>query len=179
MSAPAAGGSMFDFVNTYFDHAASFSDHPEGLLKQIKACNSIYRFNFPFRKADGTIDVIHAWRVEHSHHKLPTKGGIRYSTHVDEEEVKALAALMTYKCAVVDVPYGGAKGAVQIDPKQMTPEEVERITGKAMRMPSNKISKIATAISQRSLFVFAPSEFISLSPLRLGEIPCRHEWHIQ
>jgi glutamate dehydrogenase (NAD(P)+) len=128
MNAPPAGGSLFDFVNTYFDHAAAFSDHPTGLLDQIKACNSIYRFNFPFRKADGTIDVIHAWRVEHSQHKLPTKGGIRYSSHVDEEEVKALAALMTYKCAVVDVPYGGAKGAVQIDPKQLTAEEVERIT---------------------------------------------------
>src|SRR5687767_8744728 len=128
MNAPAAGGSMFDFVNTYFDHAASFSEHPAGLLNQIKTCNSIYRFNFPFRKSDGTIDVIHAWRVEHSHHKMPTKGGIRYALHVDEEEVNALVALMTYKCAVVDVPYGGAKGAVQIDPKQLTAEEVERIT---------------------------------------------------
>lgn len=128
MSAAAPGDSMFDFVNAYFDHAARFSEHPVGLLNQIKTCNSIYRFNFPFRKADGAIDVIHAWRVEHSHHKMPTKGGIRYSPHVDEEEVKALAALMTYKCAVVDVPYGGAKGAVQIDPKQLTLEELERIT---------------------------------------------------
>jgi glutamate dehydrogenase (NAD(P)+) len=128
MNTQAAGGSMFDFVNAYFDHAASFSTHPQGLLNQIKACNSIYRFNFPFRQPDGSIDVIHAWRVEHSHHKLPTKGGIRYAAHVDEEEVKALAALMSYKCAVVDVPYGGAKGAVQIDPKKYTPEQLERIT---------------------------------------------------
>lgn len=128
MNAPASGGSMFDFVNTYFDHAARWSEHPPGLLNQIKQCNSIYRFNFPFRNADGTIDVIRAWRVEHSHHKLPTKGGIRYASHVDEEEVKALAALMTYKCATVDVPYGGAKGAVQIDPKKYSPEQLERIT---------------------------------------------------
>ena len=128
MNKQSSGGSMFDFVNQYFDHAAKWSDHAAGLLDQIKACNSVYRFTFPFRQADGTIAVIKAWRVEHSHHKLPTKGGIRYSMHVDEEEVKALAALMTYKCAIVDVPYGGAKGAVQIDPKAFTPEQLERIT---------------------------------------------------
>jgi glutamate dehydrogenase (NAD(P)+) len=120
--------SMFEFVNQYFDRAAAASSHPPGLLEQIKACNSIYQISFPFRRQDGRIEVINAWRVEHSHHKLPTKGGIRYAPFVDQEEVKALAALMTYKCAVVDVPFGGAKGAVQIDPKQYDQAELERIT---------------------------------------------------
>ncbi len=120
--------SMFDFVNQYFDHAAAGSGHPQGLLDIIKACHSIYRFSFPFRRSDGSIETIQAWRVEHSHHKMPTKGGIRYASFVDEEEVKALAALMTYKCAIVDVPFGGAKGAVQIDPKKYTVEQLERIT---------------------------------------------------
>jgi glutamate dehydrogenase (NAD(P)+) len=120
--------SLFESVNHYFDRAVAASDYPPGLLDIIKACHSIYRFNFPFRATDGTIQTIQAWRVEHSHHKLPTKGGIRYAPFVDEEEVKALAALMTYKCAIVDVPFGGAKGAVQIDPKKYTPEQVERIT---------------------------------------------------
>ena len=120
--------SFFDSVNTYFDRAVAGSDYPPGLLEIIKACHSIYRFNFPFRQTDGSIQTIQAWRVEHSHHKLPTKGGIRYASFVDEEEVKALAALMTYKCAVVDVPFGGAKGAVQIDPRKYTVEQLERIT---------------------------------------------------
>ncbi len=117
-----------DNVNAYFDHAATFCKHASGLLEQIKVCNSVYAFAFPVRHADGTIEVVHAWRAEHSHHKLPTKGGIRFSPQVDESEVKALAALMTYKCALVDVPFGGAKGAVQIDPSRYSMEQLERIT---------------------------------------------------
>ena len=121
-------GSMFDFVNEYFDHASTFTKHPKGLLEQIKGVNTIVKFEFPIRRDDDTIEVIRAWRAEHSHHKMPVKGGIRYAAHVDEEEVKALAALMTYKCAIVDVPFGGAKGAVQIDPKKYSVPQLERIT---------------------------------------------------
>ena len=124
----AAQESFFDQVTRYFDEAAKFTTYPEGLLAQIRCCNSIYRFDFPLRRADGTIEVIHGWRVEHSHHKLPTKGGIRYAPDVHEEEVMALAALMTYKCAIVDVPYGGAKGGIRIEPKDYSVEELERIT---------------------------------------------------
>jgi glutamate dehydrogenase (NAD(P)+) len=119
---------MFDFVNQHVDRAVADSDYSPGLLEAIKACNSVYRLRFPFRHPDGKLEVITAFRVEHSHHRLPTKGGIRYAPFVDQEEVKALAALMTYKCAIVDVPFGGAKGAVQIDPKQYTVTQLERIT---------------------------------------------------
>ena len=76
-----------DNVNTYFDHAAKFCKHAKGLLDQILVCNSVYSFAFPVRFADGSIEVVHAWRAEHSHHKLPTKGGIRYAPSVDESEV--------------------------------------------------------------------------------------------
>lgn len=115
-------------VNVYFDRAARFGGHPAGLVDQIRACNTVCTFQFPVRRADGSIEVVRAWRAEHSHHKLPTKGGIRYSPAVDESEVRALAALMTYKCAVVDVPFGGAKGAVQVDPRRCDPEHLERVT---------------------------------------------------
>lgn len=125
MSGPA---NFFDEVNQYFDQAAAFTDYPPGLLDQIRGCNSVYRFDFPLRRGNGTIEVIRAWRVEHSHHKTPVKGGIRYAPEVYEEEVMALAALMTYKCAIVDVPFGGAKGGIRLDPKEYSIEELERIT---------------------------------------------------
>lgn len=120
--------SFEDDVNVYFDRAASFSSYPQGLLAQIRACNSVHSFQFPIRHEGGRIEVVRAWRAEHSHHKLPTKGGIRFSAAADEAEVKALAALMTYKCAVVDVPFGGAKGAIQIDPHTCSVDVLERIT---------------------------------------------------
>ncbi len=119
--------SFSDSVSYYFDKAAPFTDSPQGLLDQIKACNSIYKMNFPV-KYGNQVRVIEAYRVQHSHHRLPTKGGIRYSVHVDQDEVMALASLMTYKCAIVDVPFGGAKGGIKISPRQTDPEILENIT---------------------------------------------------
>jgi glutamate dehydrogenase (NAD(P)+) len=119
---------MFAQVNKYFDKASAHLDLPAGLLAQIKACNSIYRMQFPLKRDDGTIEVINGWRAQHSVHRLPTKGGIRFAPQVDEDEVSALAALMTYKCALVDVPFGGAKGAVRVDKSLYSDAEIERIT---------------------------------------------------
>ncbi len=111
----------------YFDQAAQFTGQSADLLRQIKICNSMYHFRFPVRTSRG-YEVVDGWRAEHSHHKMPTKGGIRYSEEANAEEVTALAALMTYKCAVVDVPFGGAKGAIRIDPKKYSIGELEQIT---------------------------------------------------
>lgn len=120
--------SFFDDVCSYVDNAAKYTKHAPGLVEQIKQCNSIYKFTFPTRTVDGGYKVIHGYRVQHSHHKKPTKGGIRFSMAVNEDEVKALAALMTYKCALVDVPFGGAKGGVRINVNQYSTEELESIT---------------------------------------------------
>ncbi|MDB5109549.1 MAG: Glutamate dehydrogenase, partial [Mucilaginibacter sp.] len=122
-----ANTHFFGDVCKNFDHAAQFTKHDAGLLDQIKSCNSVYRFRFPIRRGNG-FEVIDAWRVEHSHHQSPTKGGIRYSEMVNEDEVMALAALMTYKCAIVNVPFGGAKGGIKINPKNYTIQELENIT---------------------------------------------------
>ena len=115
-------------VSQSFDRAAAYTSHPKGLLRQIKICNSVYHMKFPLIRDDGRIETIDAWRAEHSVHKLPTKGGVRFSTKSGEDEVVALAALMTYKCAIVNVPFGGAKGTIKIDPRNYSDGEIERIT---------------------------------------------------
>lgn len=119
--------SFFESVNRNFDMAAAHTNIPAGLLEQIKVCNAVYEMNFPV-KIDNQYQVIEAYRVQHSHHRLPTKGGIRFSHLVNRDEVMALAALMSYKCALVDVPFGGAKGGVKISPRKYNEEQLEKIT---------------------------------------------------
>ena len=115
-------------VEQAFDKAAARAKHDPTLLAQIKACNTVCRFAYPIRRDDGSVRIINAWRAEHSHHRLPTKGGIRFSQHVDEDEIIGLASLMTYKCARMDLPFGGAKRAIQIDRADFSTAELERIT---------------------------------------------------
>jgi glutamate dehydrogenase (NAD(P)+) len=124
----SVGASFLEQVDLAFDRAARFTQHDSTLLDNIKACKNLFYTSFPIKRDNGRIEVMHAWRAEHSHHKLPCKGGIRYAEAVDAEEVQALAALMTYKCALVDVPFGGAKGGIRINPKKYSPDELERIT---------------------------------------------------
>src|SRR5690606_6051210 len=97
-------------------------------LDQIRTCNSIIRLRFPVKDDDGSIHVVEAYRAEHSFHRLPTKGGIRFSQHVNLDETIALAALMTFKCALVGVPFGGAKGGVRVMPLNVTEGFRERLS---------------------------------------------------
>jgi glutamate dehydrogenase (NAD(P)+) len=120
--------SFFGAVEKSFNKAAAFTKWDKGILEQIKECNSVYQMKFPVKMDDGLIEVIEAYRVQHSHHKTPCKGGIRFSMEVNQDEVMALAALMTYKCAIVNVPFGGAKGGIKIDPRKRSAYELEKIT---------------------------------------------------
>ena len=120
--------SFFGAVEQSFDKAAGFTKWDKGILEQIKQCNSVYQMRFPVRMDDGRIEVVEAYRVQHSQHKTPCKGGIRFSMEVNQDEVMALAALMTYKCAIVNVPFGGGKGGIKINPRNHSAYELEKIT---------------------------------------------------
>ena len=119
--------SFRENVDRMFDRAAATLELPLGLAEQIRTCNAVYQVKFGV-KIRGEYKVFSGWRAVHSEHRLPVKGGIRYADFANQEEVEALAALMSYKCAIVDVPYGGSKGALCLNPKDYTEEELEHIT---------------------------------------------------
>lgn len=118
---------LIDSVNSQFDIAAEAIRLPEDVRRQIRECNAVVEFKFPVRVGK-RLEMYTGWRAEHSHHRKPTKGGIRYAEHVSADEVCALAALMSYKCALVNVPFGGSKGAVRVNPYTTPVDVLERIT---------------------------------------------------
>ena len=119
--------SFLESVNASFDLAANALELPKGLARQIRTCNAVCEMKFGVELDDG-YEIFTGWRATHSEHALPAKGGIRYAPFADQHEVEALAALMTYKCSIVNVPFAGSKGALCIDPKKYSLKELEHIT---------------------------------------------------
>lgn len=124
--------NFLDNVNLMFDRAAAVLDLSPGMAEQIKTCNAVYQVAFPV-KIHKEYKTFKGWCAVHSDHRLPSKGGIRYSAHVDLEETEALAALMTYKNALVNIPYGGSKTGLQMNPRDYNDDQFERITRRFAR----------------------------------------------
>ncbi|MBD3896098.1 Glu/Leu/Phe/Val dehydrogenase [Halomonas sp. ML-15] len=119
-------------VEHMVDHAIEIMGLDEGIGNAMKVCQSVVQVSFPV-EIDGKAEIFTGWRATHSDHRLPSKGGIRYAPIVDQDEVEALAALMTYKCAIVDVPFGGSKGGLVIDPRKYERHQLEAITRRFAR----------------------------------------------
>lgn len=124
--------SFSESVNFMADRALNVLGVDQGTATSIKTCNSTIKVSFPV-EISGKIEVFTGWRSVHSDHRLPAKGGIRFAPIVNEDEVEALASLMTYKCAIVDVPFGGSKGGLLIDPSKYTRDDMQRITRRFAR----------------------------------------------
>lgn len=147
--------SFRDSVERMFSHAAGLMDLPPGLEEKIRVCNSTYTVRFGVRLR-GRIHTFTGYRSVHSEHMEPVKGGIRYSLDVSQDEVEALAALMTFKCALVEVPFGGSKGGLCIDPRAWDEDELERIT-----------RRFTYELSRRNLI--SPSQNVPAPDMGTGE----------
>jgi glutamate dehydrogenase (NAD(P)+) len=127
---PTKEPRFLEQVELFFNRAAAKTDVPKDYLDWIRICDNVIRFAIPIRRDNGKIESILCYRAQHKHHKLPVKGGTRYAPSMDIQEVMALASLMTFKLTIADVPFGGAKGGVKIDPSQYSQREIEKITRK-------------------------------------------------
>ena len=123
----ASMGSFRDDVYRMYDEAAAYLALPPGLSERVRSCSVLLHMRIPVRVA-GDVRVFDAYRAQHSFHRRPVKGGIRFDLGVTADEVVALATLMTFKCALVNVPFGGAKGGVRIDPRAETADTLEHVT---------------------------------------------------
>ena len=170
--------SFLQSVEANFDQAASLLGISAGLAKKIKIANSTYVVRFGVRLRGG-VQTFTGYRSVHSEHFEPVKGGIRYAPHADQDEVEALAALMTYKCALMEIPFGGAKGALAIDPKAWEPQELERITRRftqelakrGLISPSQNVPAPDMGTSEREMAWMA-DEYKKLNPTDLNAWAC-------
>lgn len=118
----------FHIAQRQFDQAAEILDLPQGIRAVLRVPNRELTVNFPVKMDDGRIEVFTGYRVQHNLSRGPAKGGLRFHPDVDLDEVRALATWMTWKCALVNIPYGGAKGGVVVDPAALSRGELERLT---------------------------------------------------
>jgi len=132
-----AGLNFRQSVDHMVDRAIEVMDLDRDVAAAIKPCTSVLQVTFPVL-INGRVQVFTGWRAVHSIHRQPSKGGIRYALTVDQDEVEALAALMTYKCAIVDVPFGGSKGGLYIDPNEYSRDDMQIITRRFARELANK-----------------------------------------
>ena len=128
MSGNGAVPNPYEVALQQFDRAAQYVPMKAGIYKMLRKPKRELTVTFPVRMADGSVDVFTGYRVQHHDVRGPFKGGIRYHPDVTLDEVRALAMWMTWKTAVVNIPYGGAKGGIICNPKEMTAEELERLT---------------------------------------------------
>ena len=170
--------SFLQSVEANFDQAASLLGISADLAKKIKIANSTYVVRFGVRLRGG-VQTFTGYRSVHSEHFEPVKGGIRYAPHADQDEVEALAALMTYKCALMEIPFGGAKGALAIDPKAWEPQELERITRRftqelakrGLISPSQNVPAPDMGTGEREMAWMA-DEYKKLNPTDLNAWAC-------
>ena len=120
--------NLFQTAKNQFNIAADYLNLEPGLRKVMLTCKRELTVNFPILLDNGTVDVLTGYRIHHNVARGPAKGGIRYHPGVTPDELRALAMLMTWKCATVDIPYGGAKGGVVVDPKKLSQHELENLT---------------------------------------------------
>ncbi|WP_418284709.1 Glu/Leu/Phe/Val family dehydrogenase [Halorubrum sp. DTA46] len=118
----------FESLQEQVDDAAAFLDADPGLIERLKNPERLLETNLTFERDDGSLETVRAYRSQFNGDRGPYKGGIRYHPNVTRDEVKALSGWMAYKCAVVDVPYGGGKGGIAIDPADYSEDELERLT---------------------------------------------------
>jgi len=124
----ATAPNIWAVAQSQFDHAAEQLDLDPGLRRVLRVPKRELTVNFPVTMDDGRVEVFTGYRVQHNVSRGPAKGGIRYHQDVTLDEVRALAMWMTWKCAVVNIPYGGGKGGVIVDPKKLSRREVEGLT---------------------------------------------------
>ncbi len=128
MAEPTEDMTPFEAVNFFFHEAADQLRMPDATRDVLSGTYREIRVQVPLRMDDGAIRTLYGYRVQHNGARGPYKGGVRYHPHADLDEVRALASLMTWKTAIVDVPFGGAKGGVQVDPYELSSAELERLT---------------------------------------------------